>query len=254
MPNIPPDVLSELIGKNLPQLLEYIVAGKATQEALGWARKRVKELWERKEYGFTPEPDVASGLQKISKSDAYKRMRECIGNHSYLTLVKLSIRIQELSEIGQKESVHNLKNEVYRKHGLEGIRILTMGTTGVIFNVIQHISNIKIEKDFDQARMLEIFETMIQNWTDLTIFHKVADGQKALEDKIVSFMDHQHEFFFVFSIGSASDQAKKAIASLSNDGIIQEKGYTLNLSQKRVDTIKREYYSWIFRNRNAYIL
>ncbi len=140
MPNIPPDVLSELIGKNLPQLLEYIVAGKATQEALSWAKKRAKELWEKKEYGFTPEPDVASGLQKISKSDAYKRMRECIGNHPYLTLVKLSIRIQELSERGQKESVNNLKNEVYKKHGLEGIRILTMGTTGVIFAVIQHLS------------------------------------------------------------------------------------------------------------------
>jgi hypothetical protein len=245
--NIPPDVLSELIGKNLPQLLECIVAGKVTQEALGWTRKRVKELWEKKEYGFTIEPDVASELQRISKSDAYKRAKECIGGHSYLSLVKLSIRVQELSERGKTESVRNLKNDVYRKHGLEGIRILTMGTTGVIFTVIQHLSNIKIENDFDQSRMLKIFETIIQKWTDLTIFHKIEDGQKALEDKIVSFMNHQHEFFFVFSIGSASDQAKKAIASLGNDGIIQEKGYMLNLISKRVDMIEREHYSWFFR-------
>ncbi|MCJ7648261.1 MAG: hypothetical protein MUP85_06585 [Candidatus Lokiarchaeota archaeon] len=248
MTPIPSAVPIELLEKNIPQLLEYIVAGKVTKEVLDWARRRVRELWDKKEYGFTPEPEVAYGIQKIGKSDAFKRMRECIGNHPYLTLIKLSIRIQELSEKGNRESVYNLKNEVYKKYGLEGIRILTMGTTGVIFSIIQHLSNIKIENDFDQSYMLAVLDKIIQNWTQITIFHKVEDGQEKRDEKIISFMDNHLELFFVFSIGTASDQAKKAIALLNTKGTIHEKGYMLSLNSKRVDMIGREYYSWVFRS------
>jgi|GEM_PF-2946161 len=36
---LPPEILSELINKPLPELLQYITAGKLTGDALVWAKK-----------------------------------------------------------------------------------------------------------------------------------------------------------------------------------------------------------------------
>lgn len=66
---VSPDILiTELSNKSLPELLSYLTFGKLTGDALIFARNKARELWERKEYGFTPEPGLAAELQRISKS------------------------------------------------------------------------------------------------------------------------------------------------------------------------------------------
>lgn len=67
--SLPPEVISELLSKPFPELLQWITLGKLTGDALEWAKKRVKELWDKKEYGFTPNPQswhlICSGLVKV---------------------------------------------------------------------------------------------------------------------------------------------------------------------------------------------
>lgn len=244
VPNIPP----ELLAKTLPELLNLIVAGKLTGDLIVWANQRIKELFERKEYGFTPEPEFASGLQQVSKSDAYNRMKECIGNHTFLSLVKLALRIEELNDEGRTKIVERTKNEVYKKHGVQGVRVLNMGSTGVIIPIIQYMSDIKLKHDHSQTYMIDIFEKVIDQWKKITIFHKSEIGQKGLEKKIVDYMSAHYELFFVFSIGEASEQAKKAIASLSNSNKIRKKGYMFGLYSRKEDVIGKEWYSWVFKN------
>ena len=61
-------------------------------------------------------------------------------------------------------------------------------------------------------------------------------------------MNAHLEIFFIFSIGTAGDQAKKAIATLNNDRTIQKKGYMLTLISRKKDQMGRDHFSWIFRN------
>jgi len=143
---IPPDVYSELLTKSLPELLKLYAAGTIGKDAIEWVKLRIKKLWEKKQYGFTPEPQIASGLQRINKSDAYQRTKGCIGNNPYLNLIRLGLRIEELSEKGKIEAIANMRNNVYDKYGNDGIKILNMGSTGALMPIIQHLSDIKIKK------------------------------------------------------------------------------------------------------------
>ncbi len=136
---LPPD-------PSLRELLELIATGKLVGDALKEAKKKIKELWERREYGFTPDPELANELQRISKSDAYKRMKDCIGHHHFLSLIKLGLRIAELSDEGRVETIAKIKNSVYKKYGIRGVRILNMGGTGVLLEIIKYLSQLKMEK------------------------------------------------------------------------------------------------------------
>jgi len=129
----------------LRELLELIVAGKLVGDALKEAKKKIKELWERKEYGFTPDPELASKLQRISKNDAYNRMKELIGNHPFLSLVRLGLVFAEISEEGEAEKIARVKREVHHIYGIKGVRVLTMGSTGVLLDVIRYLSDLKIK-------------------------------------------------------------------------------------------------------------
>lgn len=241
---IPP----ELLGMGLTELLTVYYAGKVSKDSLEWISNKVKEILAQKQYGFTPEPKIATELQQITKSDAYRRTKECIGNNPLLNVIRLGLRMEKLTEEGKTEAIGNIKNNVIRKYGLEGITILNMGATGALMPIIQHLSDMKIENDYDQIYMLNNFKKVIENWTNITIFHQTEHGKKALVEKIKRYMDAQLEIFFVFSIGSAGDQAKKAISTLSNDGTIQQKGYMLTLISRKEDQMGRDHFSWVFKN------
>lgn len=239
IPGLPPDFLT----LSLPDILAYVTAGTITLEA---AKKRIRELWDKKKYGFSPDPQLASELQRISKGELYKRMNDCIGNHKYLSLIKLGLRFEELSYEGNRHStIDHIKNDVYKKHGAGGINVLTMGSTGALAVVINHLSDMKLNQNWEQTYTADKFDTMLDTWNNITIFHRSELGEESLKNKIIAYMSAYYEIFFVFSIGTASDQAKKAIASIHNRGIIREKGYAVK-NIKKEDLVGREHYTWVF--------
>ncbi len=237
---LPPD-------PSLRELLELIATGKLVGDALKEAKKKIKELWERREYGFTPDPELANELQRISKSDAYKRMKDCIGHHHFLSLIKLGLRIAELSDEGRVETIAKIKNSVYEKYGIRGVRILNMGGTGVLLEIIKYLSQLKMEKNYTQRDMAEKFEEIIDKWTEITIFHRAEHGQTVLRNTIIRYMEISRELFFVFASGVAGDQAKKVIADLSNNNEIRKRGYIFNLYERKEDMTGRLLYTWIFQ-------
>ncbi len=246
---VPIDIPPELFEKTLPDLLKYILLQKLTGGVLEWAKKRVKELWDKKEYGFTIKPELANDLQRISKSDVYKRAKESIGNNNkFLSLIKIGLRIEELSEQGKAALIADIKNDVYKKHQIDGVRILSMGSTGALISIIQHLSNVKMEHNYDQDYMSELFEKIIENWSKITIFHKSEHGSKKLETKIMGYMNTHYELFFVFAIGIAGEQAMKVIASLRNNGMIRNKGYTFKLYSRKEDDVGRSLFTWVFQD------
>lgn len=175
-------------------------------------------------------------------------MKECVGNSNLLGLVKLGLKIEELTDEGKVTLIANIKNDVYKKYGVEGIRILTMGSTGILLGIVQYLSAVKIENNYNQAYMTDMFKKILNNWMKITIFHKSEQGQIALEKKIISYMNSHYELFFVFSIGTASEQATKVIASLNKNGTIRKKGYMFNLYSRKEDLYGRPRHTWAFQN------
>ncbi len=244
---IPIDIPPDLLDKTLPELLKLVALQKVSGKILDWTYQRIKELWEKREYGFTPDPEVAAGLQNISKSDAYKRMRECIGNHRFLGLVKLGFRVDELNEQGKTAAIANIKSNVFEKHGIEGVRIITMGTAGILTGIIQYLSDTKLKNNYSQAIMSDQFDNIIKNWTQITIFHQAEKGSRTLEKSIRTFMKANYPIFFVFSMGAASEQATKLIAQLRRDDIIRKNGYMFTL-YRRKEVAGRVMHTWLFQN------
>ena len=241
---IPP----ELLGMGLPELLTVYYGGKVSKSSLEWISNKVKEILAQKRYGFTPEPKIATELQQITKSDAYRRTKECIGNNPLLNVIRLGLRMEKLTEEGKSEAIRDMKNNVIRKYGPDGITILNMGATGALIPIIEHLSDMKIETDYDQIHVLDYFKKVVESWSNITIFHQTEHGKDALVEKIKHYMDAHLEIFFIFSIGSAGEQAKKAISTLNNNGIIQTKGYMFTLISRKEDQKGRDHFSWIFKN------
>ena len=55
--------------------------------------------------------------------------------------------------------------------------------------MIQYLSDMKIKNNYGQEYMADHFEKIIQNWMMITIFHQATQGQKALENNILSAFD-----------------------------------------------------------------
>ncbi len=173
-------------------------------------------------------------------------MRECIGDHPYLSVVKLGLAFAGISKRGDAERIGRIKREVTNRYGLKGVRILAMGSTGVLLEVIRYMSDIKIKHDYTQADMVERFEKIIEAWMVITIFHKAEDGESALRKQIIEYMQSTRELFFVFASGIAGDQAKRMIAMLNNESEIRKRRFTCSLLARNEDQTGRELYTWVF--------
>ncbi len=160
----------------------------------------------------------------------------------------MGLRIEKLSYSKPASEITTFKNEVYGRYGREGITILNMGSTRILIPLIQHLSNMKIESNYSQEDMLNYFVEIVHDWKKITIYHKFKDGVEELMKQINLYMDLHHEVFFVFGIGSAGAQAATAISSLSNEGIIQNKGYMFTLISRETDQMGRDHFTWFFKN------
>lgn len=241
------DIPPELLTKTIPELLTTLVTAELSKPVADWIKEKIRNEWDKKKYGFTPDPETAAALQKVIKKDAYKRIRECIGAKSpCLKVIRLGLLIEDWSYADTGEKIKNLRSEVHSEYGKKGISILNMGNVGALVAVINHLSQLKIDYDYSQEYLHDYFQNLVTDWNQRTIFHQSEHGSDELTRKIIGYMDRRIEIFFVFGIGSAGDQAAKVIASINNQKIIQIKGYTMRLISEKKDILDRIHYAWIF--------
>lgn len=243
IPPIPP----ELYKLTLDQLISVGVVGGYSGSVLVWIKKRVKKKWEEKKYGFTPSPKLAKELEEISKQDQYLRLKEVIGDHWSLHLIKLGLQISNLNAEGKRDAVTKINADVYRRYKKRGVRILTLGSTGVIKDVLEYLSSLKMRENLNQEDMGEEFDMILDNWLKITIFQKGQVTKERLKKEIQHHMGLGQKMFFVFAYGSACVSAMIAIAELNNEHKIREKGYMLFLSRMDTDQSGRDVYSWVYQ-------
>jgi hypothetical protein len=250
---VPIDIPPELLKMSLPGLLEFLklaaagAAGSVSPGVIEWVKQRIKEEWALKKYGFTPDPETAASLKEITNSEAYNRMKDCIGHHSkYLDVIRLGLQIEHLSYNGGDKQIARLKSSVHKTYGREGIAILNIGNVGALIALINHMSQMKVEYEYSEEYLGQYFEEVIKNWKQISIFHQAGHGPEELVSKINLHMDRRIEMFFVFGIGVAGEQASKAIASMNNSKIMQKKGYMMKLMSKKTDIHGRDHFAWVF--------
>lgn len=249
---VPIDLPAEFLAMSLPELLKVLAAGKISKEVFDALVVRARKLWDKRRYGFTPDPETARELKNITESDAYNRMKECIGPSGYLNIVRLGLRIEKISYSRPSHEITTFRNEIYERYGREGITILNMGSTGILVPLIEHLSNMKIENNYSQKYIFDYFMDIVSNWKKITIFHRAESGTDDLIKKVTAYMEFQYEIFFVFGIGFAGEQAKKAISTLRNNKTIQKKGYMLELISRETDQMERDHFAWFFKNIYAF--
>lgn len=233
---------------SLSELLKLIAGGKLAGDALNQAKRKVRELWLKREIGFTPDPELAKDLIEIGDNDAYKRMKDCIGsNHPYLSLIRVGLKFFYISREGDQERIGEIKRHVSNVHGQKGVRILNMGATGTLEGIIRYLSDIKIREGLTQADTAEKFEEIVRKYMEVTIFHKGEDSSEDLKENILKHMNGFQEIFFVFASGFAASQATNVIADLNNNSEIRKRNYAFDLYRKQKDDTGRELFTWVFQ-------
>lgn len=238
------------------ELIKLIGAGKLTGDALKEAKKEIIKFLAKNEYGFTPDKDLAIELQQIKNSELYNRFKGCVGKSPCLSLVKLGLTFEGLSEEGREEKIRRIKDEVFRspKFGIKGIAVLNMGSTGVLPEIIHWISDKKINNNYSTSIMSDIFDGVVERWERDTIFHQTSDGSTKLELKLIAYMNSGKDLFFVFAGGMAAEQAMKKIATLKKKKEFRNRGYNFELIGRKVIEISdKKLLAWAFEKSKSSI-
>lgn len=219
------------------------------KKSAGKIKERIKEIIkekiESKKYLISISKDELSNLKRISESDIYKRMEECLGSHWSMNLIALGLYISELNKQLQKELQEKVRKEIHQKYGAEGLKIMEIGSTGAIRQIIEYLSNIKMNKEYDLIQMGRLFDKIIKDWKEITLFIKAEDNQNQIELKISNMISSEKALFIVFAYGSAVLTTCFAIAKLNNNK--QLSGY-LFYSKREQDIEKTPIYSCFFES------
>lgn len=241
------EILEKISSLCLRDLLEYVIAAKLSGEALSAAKRRIYDLWLQNKYGFTPSKEEAIAIQRISQREIYKRLKGCIGKHWALDLLRVGIYISELNEVGSKETVERIKEDVYNRFRARGVRILTLGSTGIIVQVIEFLSDLKSENNLNEEEIGLELDRILDEWDRITIFVKRDDPESSVLDRINRYIEQQHQLFFVFTFGrTAFRKATKTIAKLNNDNVILDNHYLFD-SDLRINQAGDPIYTCLFR-------
>jgi len=183
-------------------------------------------------------------LYKIRKYESYRMMEICLGSHWSMNLIGLGLLVSELNETQKTDLQEKVRIEVHRKYGAKGLKILEMGSTGVIRDIIDYLSRIKTRKEYTFLEMNKLFDNILDKWQKMAIFVKSEDDMNHIKMKCRQLLESKDSLFFVFAYGFAVKHAINAIASLNNDGEL--KGY-LFFANMGTDG-KRNIYSCSFEN------
>lgn len=229
------------------QILKYTAgAGKKVLEKV---EEKIRERWAQGNTGVTRETTLADNLLSVSSQETYLKLRELIGSHWSLSLIKLGMRISVLNDEGKRKAIQEIRRDVYKKHGKKGIRTLNMASTGMIDVVVETLERIKKEENLDQQQTTKQFESLLNEWSNMTIFHRADSSKNELRTRIIEKMNLRFSVFFVFAYGSACVSSEETITELNKEGVFTDRGYAYVFEGKK-DASGGTSYTWTFFRQN----
>lgn len=186
-------------------------------------------------------------IYKITQNSSYKRMEDCLGSHWSMNLIGLGLYVAELNKEQQRELQERVRIEVHKKYGSKGLRILEMGSTGTIDNVINYLSSVKIRKNYNIIQMGRLFDKVIEKWNEITIFVKSENNTNTIELKCLDMLEKKIPLFFVFAYGSAVPNTISVLAKLNVNNDFR--GYIFEAKMENsCNPYQKECYTCSFEN------
>ncbi len=242
---VPPELIERVSSMGIKELLALLISSKYGPEAVNHIREKVKELWNQRKYGFTPDAEESNALYEIGRSDVYRRFKDCLESHWSTDLIRVGIHISRLNDEGKREVVQKIKDSVYKKYGKRGTAIINMGSTGVITEIIDHLSGLRLRTDLNRRDLGIEFDKIIDTWERITFFVKADDSDDKIYSRITSLMDNRFQIFFVSAYGSAGINAMRVINKLNNEEKIPDNNYALSYGSRR-DKAGLKLHLWTF--------
>ncbi|MFH0986496.1 MAG: hypothetical protein V1911_00435 [Candidatus Micrarchaeota archaeon] len=190
------------------------------------AAKEAFEKWiNEKRIGFPVDRKTSEILKRIREEDVFIRLKECVGKHQILKFILLGLYISELNKKGERKELQNLKDNLFFKQGKYAINICNMGSTGVIKEVVNYLSELKIKYNYTKEELSKELEKIIDEWNEITLFVKESDQKEAVKEWIENMIKNKIHLFFVFGYGAARETTMVAIGELRNEAKIESRGY-----------------------------
>lgn len=241
---IPEELIKQISSMGVKELLALLNVGCYGAKTVAYIREKIREKLDERKYGFVPSAEEAKALFEVNKKDIYLRLKECLGGHWAIDLLRIGIYISKLNNEGKRDAIHKIRDKVHAKYGLRGIKILDMGATSIIETIALYLSNKKMRDNLNPIDLGLEFDKIIDGWEQVAIFIKKDDENSYVYEKIHSYMN-KYSIFFVFAYGSAEIKASRAIAKLRNQNIIREKRYYLN-TYSNIDQAGLQNNCWVF--------
>ena len=116
---------------------------------------------------------------------------------------------------------------------------MNLGSTGIIKEIVSYLDDIKLRKDYNYIEMGKIFDKILNDWRDITIFVKKEDSPNEIKIKITQKMFEKRIIFIIFGKGYAANIAISAIVSMKLNNEFE--GYLFFLQEN----LNRSY-TWVF--------
>ncbi len=197
----------------------------------------IKKYLERKEDILISQKEPLSTDDKTTKeliesfkehinSPKIKQFVDCVDKHWSLPLVKIGLRLLELTEENAQAEIKAIIKNVRYKYGERGVRILYMGSTRVIHLIIDWLYDLKVNKGYNLLDLVRTFEKTLEDWDKITIYVSKEEPQDSIKTKIQKVIRLKPNFFFIFALGyEAVSNAQALVVSLRKTNFFRENCY-----------------------------
>lgn len=187
-------------------------------------KQKIRDIISSEKYLISLSKEETTSLRRITQTPIYKRMERCLLGHWSMNLIALGLYVAELNQLNQgKDIQERVRSAVHEKYRARGIRILDIGSTGVIENVLNYLDNINLRKNYNVLEMGRLFDAILDEWENITLFIKSGESPNNIEIKIGDMIANKKKLFFVFACGSAIGPTINTIAKMNIQGLL--KGY-----------------------------
>lgn len=180
---------------------------------------KIQEVWlkAKTRSGFTPSPEEAEKLKRISNNTTYKSFKSCVGNAPYLRFIKVGLLLYELMTQGNLDRIREIKDEIYNsKYNQTALKIIHIASTGVLLNTLEYLINLKDERELSKHAISLEFERILELWQKISIPVKKEDLPESIIKKIKEKIDKKEPLIILYASQTAVQIAHEIIAQIRN--------------------------------------
>lgn len=222
------------------------VAGKLTKDEFKILSRKFRDSQKLKHFGCTPSDELADKLRKIDSTPEYQRLKSLIGNHSSLKLARIGLYLETLNEQGATLIVNQIRSEIVENMGPESMKILDLGSSGLMSKVIDAVKSLKEELNLFQTDVIKRYEYIVRRMELISIYVKNIDTIPNIKLRIEKKIGQMPEEFFVIASGTASSNTAYAIAQLNVKNVFSDAGYIFLSPNIRPQGKECSQFIWTF--------